>query len=147
MNEYPQLLADAVDAVLSSWLVRCVVETAERTSGVSAPELTASAVAMSEAAHGEVMRELVALLDTDVDAQRTNPLSVLRSAVRHPTRVLAAAGIPPPSRDEFAVRAFPADVYNLSPAAWTDVHDSLLEPGLIWGAWKAKTVLDRRRLR
>jgi hypothetical protein len=36
-------------------------------------------------------------------------------------------------------------VYDLSPATWGDVDESLQEPGLIWGAWKAKTVLERRR--
>ena len=85
------------------------------------------------------------LLSTDVDQQQTNPLSVLRSAVRHPTAVLHAAGLPRVHRDEFAERAFPADIYGLSPATWADVDPSLQEPGLIWGAWKAKTVLDRRR--
>ena len=102
---------------------------------------------MSAAAHALVMSQLVALLETDVDQQRSNPLSVLRNAVEHPTRVLAAAEIPPVRRDDFAVRAFPDDVYGLSPATWADIHESLLEPGVIWGAWKAKTMLDRRRLR
>ena len=102
---------------------------------------------MSEQAHPLVMSQLVGLLETDVDQQRSNPLSVLRRAVEHPTRVLLAAEIPPLKRDDFAVRAFPLDVYGLSPATWADVHESLLEPGVIWGAWKAKTVLDRRRLR
>ncbi|HRE00718.1 MAG TPA: hypothetical protein PLV68_05430, partial [Ilumatobacteraceae bacterium] len=58
---------------------------------------------------------------------------------------LAAHGVPPRQRDPFAERAFPADRYGLSPAAWSDVDESLHEPGLIWGAWKAKTVLARRR--
>jgi hypothetical protein len=35
-------------------------------------------------------------------------------------------------------------VYGLSPATWTDVDPDLHEPGIVWGAWKAKTVLDRR---
>ena len=48
-------------------------------------------------------------------------------------------------RDEFEERAFPDDVYRLSPATWSDVDPSLHEPGIIWGAYKAKTVLDRRR--
>ena len=147
MNEYPQQLADAVDAVLADWLVRCVVQTARRAYGTCSPELTASAIAMSEAAHAVVMGQLVTLLEADVDQQRSNPLTVLRNAVEHPTRVLVAAEIPPVKRDDFAARAFPYDVYDLSPATWADIHESLLEPGVIWGAWKAKTVLDRRRLR
>ncbi len=100
---------------------------------------------MARKAAPVVMAELIALLDTDVDTQRTNPLSVLRSAVRHPTALLRQAGIPEVRRDDFAVRSFPADVYNLNPATWADIDESLVEPGVIWGAWKAKTVLDRRR--
>jgi hypothetical protein len=92
-----------------------------------------------------VLAELDRLLATDADAQTTNPLSVLRAAVRHPTEVLARHGVPHAARDDFAVRNFPGDVYALSPATWADVDESLQEPGLIWGAWKAKTVLDRRR--
>ncbi len=142
---YVRDLIDAISAVLPTWLERCVVMTARRQSGDVTEELTEAAREMARAANVVVMAELVALFDTDVDAQRTNPLSVLRAAVRFPTEVLAAHGVPARSRDEFAVRAFPADVYGLSPATWDDVDESLREPGLIWGAWKAKTVLDRRR--
>jgi hypothetical protein len=87
-----------------------------------------------------------ALLASDIDAQRTNPLSLLRGAVRYPTAVLRDAGVAPTGqRDEFAVRAFPDDVYDLAPATWTDVDESLQEPGIAWGAWKAYTHLSRRR--
>ena len=59
--------------------------------------------------------------------------------------LLLAHGIPPVARDDFAIRAFPGDVYALSPATWSDVDENVQEPGIIWGAWKAKTMLDRRR--
>lgn len=100
---------------------------------------------MSRTASLLVIAALNDLVATDVDDQTTNPLSVLRLAVRHPTEVLQRFGVSHAHRDEFAVRAFPADVYGLSPATWADVDESLQEPGLIWGAWKAKTVLTRRR--
>jgi hypothetical protein len=48
-------------------------------------------------------------------------------------------------RDDFKQHAFPDDTYDLSPATWSDVAESVQEPGLVWSAWKAKTVLDRRR--
>ena len=70
---------------------------------------------------------------------------VLRAAVRYPTAVLRRAGVPPVVRDEFRERAFPEDSYDLAPAGWKDVDESLHEPGIIWGAWKAKTVMDRHR--
>ena len=100
---------------------------------------------MARLSAAQVMSDLCDLLETDVDAQRSNPLSVLRNVVRYPTQVLQDAQIREVRRDEFAIRAFPDDVYNLSPATFADVHETLVEPGLIWGAWKAKTILDRRR--
>jgi hypothetical protein len=147
VDAYVQQLEDAVAGVLAAWLRRSVVDTA-RLAGVPATaDLVAAAEAMSRDAAPVVLAQLHALLDTDVDEQRTNPLSILRGAVRHPTAVLQRFGIPPRRRDEFASNAFPEDVYGLSPATWADVDESLQEPGIIWGAWKAKTVLDRRRAR
>lgn len=141
----PQALADAVESVLEAWLVRCVERTAQRQWGACPPDLLEVARVAAGEATGEVSGQLRALLATDVDEQRTNPLGVLRAAVRCPTRVLAAAGVPPLRRDPFAEEAFPDDCYDLSPATWADVDPSLHEPGIIWGAWKAKVVLDRRR--
>jgi hypothetical protein len=74
-----------------------------------------------------------------------NPLQVLRNAVTFPTRVLQEFGVPPKVRDEMDARMMPDDVFDLSPAHWNDVHESLLEPGVIWGAAKAHRVLQRRR--
>ncbi len=147
MNEYPQLLADAVEAVLPGWLVGCVLNTARRCGYPHSDQLLAAAQQMAHSAAPVVLRQLNELLATDVDAQRSNPLSVLRSAVRYPTDVLRAAGVQPPHRGDFSLRSFPDDIYDLSPAAWGDIDESLQEPGLIWGAWKAKTVLDRRHQR
>ena len=107
--------------------------------------MAAAARAAGTRARADVGARLRALFAEDIDAQRTNPLAVLRGAVRYPTAVLEAAGVPPVVRDEFAERAFPADVYDLAPATWRDIDDSLYEPGLVWSAWKAKTFLDRRR--
>lgn len=145
MDEYVQQLADAVAVAVPKWLVRCVVPTARRLGAVPTPQMHAEAEEMSRTASLLVIAALNDLLATDVDEQTTNPLSVLRLAVRHPTEVLQRFGVSHAHRDEFAVRAFPADVYGLSPATWADVDESLQEPGLIWGAWKAKTVLTRRR--
>ncbi|MCU1364907.1 MAG: hypothetical protein JWL72_809 [Ilumatobacteraceae bacterium] len=145
IDPYVQLLADAAHAVVPQWLVRCVVETAQRMRVPPSAALVADAEEMSRVTAPLVLAELDALLDTDAEAQRTNPLSILRAAVRHPNEVLARHHVPMPQRTEFEQRNFPADVYSLSPATWTDVDESLQEPGLIWGAWKAKTILDRRR--
>jgi hypothetical protein len=141
----PKQLALAVQAVVGEWLVRCVQRTAERQWGACPPELRDAATRMAADAAPQVHARLQAVLDTDVDEQRMNPLGVLRAAVVHPTEVLAAAGVAPVRRDTFAEQAFPHDWYDLSPATWSDVDPSLHEPGIVWGAWKAKVVLDRRR--
>ncbi len=138
-------LAGAVEAALPGWVERCVARIMTAYAGTVPEAVAAAARQAGEAARDEVGARVRALLAEDVDAQRTNPLAVLRSAVRYPTAVLAAAGVPPVVRDEFAERAFPDDVYDLSPATWGDVDESLNEPGLVWSAWKAKTFLDRRR--
>ena len=98
-----------------------------------------------ERARVEVGARVRRLLAQDIDEQRTNPLSLLRDAVRYPTGVLREAGVPGESRDDFAVRAFPDDEYDLAPATWADVDPSLQDPGITWGAWKAYTHLSRRR--
>ncbi|MEO7398462.1 MAG: hypothetical protein ABIW84_07860 [Ilumatobacteraceae bacterium] len=145
MDPYVQQLLDAVSRAVAPWLERCVVETSRRLTGGCTDDLRTAAATMAAESAPTVVEQLRELFETDVEQQRTNPLSVLRAAVRHPTEVLARARIPPVRRDEFAERAFPVDVYALSPATWADVDESLREPGLIWGAWKAKSVLDRRR--
>ena len=74
----------------------------------------------------EVGATVHALLDTDIDEQRTNPLSILRGAVRYPTQVLHDAGVPE-ARAVTTSRftAFPDDVYDLTPATWADIDPAL----------------------
>jgi hypothetical protein len=138
-------LADGVEAALPRWVERVVVERVTAYRGEVAPEIRAEAAAAGERARAEVGAEVRALLERDVDDQPTGPLAVLRRAVAHPTAVLRRAGIPPVERDEFAERAFPDDVYDLSPAAFADLDPELHEPGIVWGAAKAHVHLARRR--
>lgn len=100
--------------------------------------------AMIERVSVSVLAGLDDLLTTDVDEQRTTPLTLFREAVREPTEFLRAHGAtPPPTAPVASVLA--DDVYGLGPATWSDIDPSLHEPGLLWGAWKAMTVLTRRR--
>lgn len=139
-------LADAVEATLAAWVERVVEERWTRwRQDPLPPEIRRRAQRAAQAALDEVQPALRALLSADVDAQRTNPLAVIRAATAHPTRVLAAAGVPPVVRDAHAERLFPADVYDLSPGSFADVDPSVHEPGLVWGAAKAHVVLRRRR--
>lgn len=145
VDPYAKALADAADAALPRWVVRSVEARLVAWAGAADPQVLARAAEAGERARADVGGRLREVLAVDVDEQRTSPLAVLRSAVRFPTDVLRGAGVPPVPRDGFAVRAFPDDVYDLTPASWADVDPSLLEPGLVWGAWKAKVHLERRR--
>jgi hypothetical protein len=145
MDDPRAALLAAVDASIAAWVVRCVQQVAGRELGMVPEQLQRAAEQAADMARVEVTDAMRALLDTDVDSQRTNPLAILRDAVRFPTRVLAAADVPAPHRPDFARHAFPDDLYDLSPATWADVDPALYEPGIVWGAWKAKVVLERRR--
>jgi hypothetical protein len=138
-------LADAIEAAVPGWISGAILGRAEAWRPGLAAELAPQADAAGAAAAADVVPKVRALLAADVDAQAGNPLAVLRTAVVHATVVLEAAGVPAVVRDEFAERAFPADRYDLSPAAFADVHPDLHELGLVWGAAKAHVVLARRR--
>jgi hypothetical protein len=145
LEQYATALADAIEDALPGWVVRGVERRLQDWAGTADPVIVNRARAAGERARAEIGPQVRQLLALDVDAQQTNPLSVVRSAVRYPTEVLRSAGVPPVRRDEFAERAFPDDIYDLSPAAFADVDPSLHEPGLVWGAAKAHTHLTRHR--
>jgi hypothetical protein len=144
-DDPPTELAAALAATVPGWLERCVIVTAARVEGTVGPDLRADAVDMAAAVGPVVVERLRVLLAADVDEQTANPLQVLRAAVAAPTDVLRRHEVATVDRDEFARRSFPDDVYGLAPATWSDVDASLVEPGVRWGAWKAATVLHRRR--
>lgn len=140
-----ELLLEVFASVVEAWLVRCVVDTAVRCSGTCPLDLREQAIAMAGRCGPQVVGQLRVLLETDVDDQRDNPLSVARRAVRHPTEVLRQAGVAPPQRSEFEQRVLAEDLYGLAPATWSDIDPSLHDVGIVWGAWKASVVLQRRR--
>jgi hypothetical protein len=145
LARYADDLVATADAVLAGWVERSVRTVAAAQSLVLDEAGTERLASAAVAARDEGTSRLRRLLAQDVDEQRTNPLSILRGLVHHPTGVLRAAGAQPVARDEFAVRNFPEDVYDLSPAAFADVDPALHEPGLLWGAAKAHVHLVRRR--
>jgi hypothetical protein len=139
-------LADAVVVALPGWAERTVRDRYVAWRGDEAPATLARAArAAGEAVVLEVEGPLRALLEQDVDEQRTNPLAVVRRAVPTLTAVLRDAGVPPVERDAHAVRLFPDDDYDLVPASFADLDPAVHEPGLVWGAAKAHVVLRRRR--
>jgi hypothetical protein len=146
LRGHADALLAAVVRALPGWVERSVAERHGQWTGAPLPaRIQDEARRAGEEAVTAVEPELRRLLATDVDAQRTNPLAILRSAVRYPSAVLRAAGVPPVLRDAHAEALFPEDVYDLSPAAFADIHPSVHEPGLVWGAAKAHVVLARRR--
>jgi hypothetical protein len=101
-------------------------------------DVAAEAHAAGRRAQAEVGPRIRALLDADIDEQRTTPLAILRSAaVAYPSGVLAAAGVPPVVRDRAAEELFPEDLYDLALASFADLDPTLAETGLYWGAAKA----------
>ena len=146
--DYGDALAAAVEAAVPGWVVRSVERIMRAWQGDDPvdPQVVSAANEAGALAASEVGRELRALLAVDIDEQRTNPLTLLRRAVRYPSAVLAQAGVPPVVRDEQSERMFPDDTYGLVPASFADIDASLHEPGLAWGAAKAHVHLARRRM-
>lgn len=143
---HARALLAAVDRSVALWVEQSVRERWEAWSEMPMPEaLGAAAREAGARASAEVAPALAALLATDVDEQRNNPLAILRAASRFPTAVLSDAGVPVVARDADAVRIHPDDLYDLGPAAFADLGASVHEAGLVWGAAKAHVVLARRR--
>lgn len=138
-------LADGVAAALGPWVVRCVERLCMAWEGEFPPSVRDQAQAAGDRATGEVGSKVRALLMSDVDAQRMNPLQLLRAAASYPTGVLQGAGVPPVVRDAEAERQFPDDDYDLTPASFADLDPALHDAGIAWGAGKAHVVLARRR--
>jgi len=146
LMDYGRALADAIEAAIPVWVVRSVEgRWRDWSGGDASAELIDAARAAGARAGAEVVPGVRALLALDVDDQRGNPLALVRRAVSYPTEVLRAAGVPGVVRDEFDERAFPDDIYALTPASFADVDPALHEPGLMWGAAKAHAHLVRRR--
>ncbi len=137
MEEQARALTDAIDARLAGWVERSVERMLVAHGGAADAEVMAEARRAGERARAHIVPRVRALVMADVDEQRTNPLSILRQAVPYPTEVLRQAGVPPVERDRFATDRFPEDDYDLTPASFADIHPSLLEPGVAWGAAKA----------
>lgn len=142
MEDRATALGDAIAGALEGWLLHCVRQRAEpagRWSGAVEADAREAAVH----ARAEVMPALRALLAADIDEQATTPLSIVRHAVAHPTGVLRRAGVPPVTRDDDQRRRFPEDDYDLTPATFAELGETVAEAGIAWGA--AKAFMHRQR--
>lgn len=142
LGRYADELVAAVHEALGPWLERAVTG---RYPGSPPDEMVTEARAAGERARDDVTPRLRELLTLDIDAQWTNPLSIIRSAVVHANEVLAAAGVPPAERDAHDARINPDDVYAIAPAAFADLGPRAHEAGLVWGAAKAHVHLKRHK--
>ena len=142
LARYAEALADGVEQALPGWVAAAV---ARRLPPAEVERRQAEIAAAGRAAADDVGRRVRELLRLDIDEQWTNPLSLIRSAIRHPTRILADAGAPEAARDQQAARFLPEDVYDLAPASFADLAPELHDLGISWGAAKAHVHLRRRR--
>ena len=138
MDEIASALADGIEAALPGWVERSVARVFMAWCGRPVDgAVAAAATAAGERARDEIGPRVRALLAADIDEQRSTPLAIVRSAVRYPGEVLRDAGVRPVARDDFAVRSFPDDDYDLAPASFADIDPSLTDVGIAWGAAKA----------
>ena len=137
LAEHGAALAEAIVAALPGWSGRAVAR--------FRPDLADAGEVAGREASAELGPRLRALLAADVDEQRANPLAVARAAVAWPTAVLREAGVAPVPRDDHERTHFPDDDYGLTPMTFAELDPSLHEPGILWGAIKARTHLLRHK--
>jgi len=145
IEKYAGALADGIADAVPGWVERSVDRLYRAWAGPPPAPVMEAARRSGREALATVGPAVRALLESDVDDQRTTPLSILRDAVRYPTEVLAAAGVPEVVRDPMDEAMFPDDPYGLTPAALGDVDPGLAGLGIAWGA--AKASVHRRRHR
>ena len=144
MDQYSARLLETSDQVVAKWVERLIRQHCDEQK-ISDPQVGDLCISVIAEVSAEVHDNLVELLSRDVFEQRTNPLAIFRQATRPITEVLKNLGSPSVKRDEFDERSFPDDVYGLSPATWVDIDEAMVEPGIEWGAWKAATVMMRKK--
>ena len=88
---------------------------------------------------------LARLLSADMDEQRGTPLTLLRSAHRPLTDLLARLGVPYATRDDADRTANPDDVFAVAPRTFGDLGEAVHDAGLRWGVAKAFAHRARHR--
>lgn len=142
LASYAAALAQGVEHALPRWVAASVA----RRIGGSIPDNLEAKVALSgEAAAEDVGGRVRELLALDIDEQWTNPLTLIRTAIRYPSEILQELEAPVVARDEQSRRFHPDDIYDLTPGSFADLGQEVHDLGLSWGAAKAHVHLRRRR--
>jgi hypothetical protein len=139
-------LVACIEASIAEWVERAVEEVVTVSGGEISPALREAAVAAGREARRQIPRAVGEVVRRDPDEQRATPLQVLRGAARYPTDVLVSFAVPARRRDRDAEARFPADVYDLVPAAFADLGPDVGEAGLVWGAARARVHQARHRI-
>lgn len=144
MDPYSTRLLETSDRVVPHWVERLIQKHCDEhmVSGLMVGDHVSSVVAEVGCEVHTNLRDLFLL---DVLEQRTNPLAIFRQATRTISELLKTTGCAPVMRDEFDERSFPDDIFGLSPASWVDIDETMVEPGIEWGAWKAASIMMRKK--
>jgi hypothetical protein len=152
---YGLALADAVKEAMPWFVLRTVLERVSDPTWdpVSDPDnktrlsatLREDLKRLEETLIPSVDRALRAFLTSDVDAQRTTPLTIIRNHMATLNEFLRRTGCAHADRDPFDESAFPNDVFAVGPHAWADFGAAVHEAGLRWGAAKAMAHRQRHR--
>lgn len=144
LEELSAQIVVRVERVIPGWVMRQVLAVADAWGGLDAParaRLEARAAAAGEVAAARVTASLRALFAAPAHRQQATPLEVVRTATREISAVLADAGVPARGRDAFHRRAFPEDVYGVTPGSLADLGDDALAVlQLAWGVAKAEAL-------
>jgi hypothetical protein len=145
LTELGQELAQELEIALPGWVEARVRFIYQAWTLDWSEEIASDAQEAGKKCATEVGLRLRELLESGIEQQDTNPMSILRSATSYPTQVLKNHDVPPIERDDFLEDTFPDDVYGLTPAAFSDFGQTAQELGIAWGAAKAHTHLSKRR--
>ncbi len=144
LASHARALLDALRINVERWAVNSLVS---RSPADAHKRVQECADRISEQVRNSVLPDLASLLGADIDHQWTSPLEIVRTLVGPITSELQSLNVPAPKRDASSVALHPDDLYNIAPATFADVHPSLHDLGLAWGAAKAHVHLRRHHIR
>lgn len=144
LASHASALLDGLRINVERWAVNHLVS---RSPASAHKRVQEGADRITDQVRNSVLLDLESLLSADIDHQWTSPLEIVRTLVGPITVELQSLGVPTPRRDGNSVALHPDDLYNIAPATFADVHPSLHDVGLAWGAAKAHVHLRRHRER